>query len=166
MSLLLLSKGATRINKMEKFVVLGQNKSSSTDDARHPRKKIKLEESAEWMKEEEEEDEHTALGEFSHPVPWQKIEAEGLDCDYALLFSKEEADRLFKQLEEEVVYATGTTSNIFLQVMSRSCCLVEPLWPFLFQGKKQRCMCLERCAPYQEGKQHMETKVSPTLILG
>ncbi len=103
---------------MEKFVVQGQNKRSCTNDARSPQKKIKLE-SDERMKheeeeeEEEEEDECGALAEFAHPVPWQKIEAEGLDCDYALLFSKEEADHLFKQLEEEVVYSTGTTSNPF-----------------------------------------------------
>lgn len=64
---------------------------------------------------EQQQEEEDALAEFSHPVPWQKIEAEGLDCDYALLFSKEEADHLFKQLEEEVVYSTGTTSNLFLQ---------------------------------------------------
>lgn len=46
--------------------------------------------------------------EFPHPIPWQKIEAQGLDCDYSLLFSKEEANRLFMQLEEEVEYFTGT----------------------------------------------------------
>lgn len=68
------------------------------------RQKIKLE-SDEKVKEEDEDEED----EFSHPVPWQKIEAEGLDCDYALLFSKEEADHLFSKLEEEVVYSTGTS---------------------------------------------------------
>lgn len=46
--------------------------------------------------------------EFPHPIPWQKIESQGLDCDYGLLFSKEEANRLFMQLEEEVEYFTGT----------------------------------------------------------
>lgn len=96
---------------MEKFVTRGQNKRSCANDARSPQKRMKLE-SDERIKEEEEE-EDAILAEFSHPVPWQKIEAEGLDCDYALLFSKEEADHLFKQLEEEVVYSTGTTSNIF-----------------------------------------------------
>lgn len=100
---------------MERFVIQGQTKRSCTDDARSPWKKIKLE-SDERMKheEEDEEDEHDTLAEFSHPVPWQKIEAEGLDCDYALLFSREEADHLFKQLEEEVVYLAGTMSNLFL----------------------------------------------------
>ncbi|XP_053466192.1 DNA oxidative demethylase ALKBH2 isoform X3 [Ictalurus furcatus] len=44
--------------------------------------------------------------EFPHPIPWQKIEAQELDCDYGLLFSKEEANRLFMQLEEEVEYFT------------------------------------------------------------
>ncbi|GAA6224760.1 DNA oxidative demethylase ALKBH2 [Lates japonicus] len=96
---------------MEKFVVRGPNKRSCTSDAliRSPRKKIKLEED-ERMKEEEDEDE--ALAEFSNPVPWQKIEAEGLDCDYAQLFSTEEADKLFKQLEEEVVYSTGEEAKV------------------------------------------------------
>ncbi|XP_078106818.1 DNA oxidative demethylase ALKBH2 [Sander vitreus] len=89
---------------MEKFV----NKSSCINDAKSPRKKIKLE-SDERSKKEEDEG-----GEFSHPVPWQKIEAEGLDCDYALLFSKEEAHQLFKQLEEEVVYSTGEEAKVQL----------------------------------------------------
>lgn len=89
---------------MEKLVTQGRKKYSCTSEAlrRSPRKKIELEE------EEDEVDEDAVLAEFSHPVPWQKIEAEGLDCDYALLFSKDEADHLFKQLEEEVVYSTGS----------------------------------------------------------
>uniref|UniRef100_H3DEL7 DNA oxidative demethylase ALKBH2 n=1 Tax=Tetraodon nigroviridis TaxID=99883 RepID=H3DEL7_TETNG len=51
---------------------------------------------------------------------WQKIEAEGLDCDYAQLFSKEEADNLFQKLEEELVYATGeeATVQVFGKVYS------------------------------------------------
>ncbi|XP_029018174.1 DNA oxidative demethylase ALKBH2 isoform X2 [Betta splendens] len=62
--------------------------------------------------EEDEEAELEVLAEFSHPVPWQKIEAQGLDLDYALLFSKEEADALFKQLEEEVMYSTGEEAKV------------------------------------------------------
>ncbi|XP_036383109.1 DNA oxidative demethylase ALKBH2 [Megalops cyprinoides] len=62
--------------------------------------------------EEEEEEDTFITAEFSHPLPWQKIEAEGLDCDYALLFSKDEADRLFKQLEEEVEYFTGEKAQV------------------------------------------------------
>ncbi|KAL6465791.1 hypothetical protein MHYP_G00259240 [Metynnis hypsauchen] len=56
---------------------------------------------------EDDEDE-----EFSHPIPWRKIEAEGLDCDHGLLFSKEEADRLFSRLEEEVEYFTGDQAKV------------------------------------------------------
>ncbi|XP_058491733.1 DNA oxidative demethylase ALKBH2 [Solea solea] len=98
---------------MEKFVNQRLSKRCcSSDDAKttSPRKRVKLLEDERMKGVEEEEDE--ALAEFSHPVPWQKIEAEGLDCDYALLFSKEEADRLFQQLEEEVVYATGEEAKV------------------------------------------------------
>uniref|UniRef100_A0A671RPE7 DNA oxidative demethylase ALKBH2 n=1 Tax=Sinocyclocheilus anshuiensis TaxID=1608454 RepID=A0A671RPE7_9TELE len=55
---------------------------------------------------------------FLSPIPWKKIEAEGLYCDYSLLFDKEEADHLFNQLEEEVEYFTGIEAK--LQVYGRS----------------------------------------------
>ncbi|XP_041854541.1 DNA oxidative demethylase ALKBH2 isoform X1 [Melanotaenia boesemani] len=95
---------------MEKFLLGGLKKRLRSNDAlrKSPGKKIKLEED-EKIKVEVEDGE---LGEFSHPVPWQKIEAEGLNCDYALLFSKEEADDLFKRLEEEVVYSAGAASTL------------------------------------------------------
>ncbi|KAI5625288.1 DNA oxidative demethylase ALKBH2, partial [Silurus asotus] len=50
--------------------------------------------------------------EFPPPIPWQKIEALGLDCDYGLLFSREEANRLFLQLEDEVEYFTGEQAKV------------------------------------------------------
>ncbi|XP_062273389.1 DNA oxidative demethylase ALKBH2 [Scomber scombrus] len=96
---------------METFV----NKRSCTDNplTRSQRKKIKLENNERIKQEEDaEEDEDEASTEFSHPVHWQKIEAEGLDCDYALLFSKKEADHFFKLLEEEVVYSTGEEAKV------------------------------------------------------
>lgn len=83
------------------------HKGSSIKNEGSPQKQIKLENNDRM---EEEEDEQGTPEEFSNPVPWQKIEAEGLDCDYAQLFSKEEADNLFQKLEEELVYATGTKS--------------------------------------------------------
>ncbi|KAF7200238.1 DNA oxidative demethylase ALKBH2 isoform X1 [Nothobranchius furzeri] len=96
---------------MEKFLLQGQKKHLCTSgpnvQRRSPRKKIKLEE-----KGIKQENEDPALEEFSHPIPWQKIEAEGLDCDYAMLFPKGEADDLFSQLEEEVVYSTGEESKV------------------------------------------------------
>ncbi|XP_038146000.1 DNA oxidative demethylase ALKBH2 [Cyprinodon tularosa] len=89
-------------------VLRGQNKHLCSNDVprRSPRKRTKMEEH-ESMKEEED-----AFEGFPHPIPWQKLEAEGLDCDYALLFTKEEADKLFRQLEEEVVYSTGEESKV------------------------------------------------------
>lgn len=89
---------------MERSAVTGRRKHMAADDT-SPQKKMKVE--SEDSADEEEE--VNSSGEFSHPVPWQKIEAEGLDCDYAQLFSKKEADHLFKMLEEEIVYSTGTT---------------------------------------------------------
>lgn len=38
---------------------------------------------------------------------WRRIRAEGLDCDYTVLFGKAEADRIFQELEQEVEYFTG-----------------------------------------------------------
>ncbi|XP_056888632.1 DNA oxidative demethylase ALKBH2 isoform X1 [Takifugu flavidus] len=83
-----------------------QHKGSSINTERSPQKKIKLEKDGR-MKEEED-----IPAEFANPVPWQKIEAEGLDCDYAQLFSKDEADHLFHKLEEELVYSTGEEATV------------------------------------------------------
>lgn len=38
---------------------------------------------------------------------WQRIRAEGLECDYTVLFGKAEADEIFQELEKEVEYFTG-----------------------------------------------------------
>ncbi|KAG7251510.1 hypothetical protein CRUP_038191 [Coryphaenoides rupestris] len=45
--------------------------------------------------------------EFSRPVPWKKVDAEGLDCDYALLFTKDEANRLFNDWRPRCCNSTG-----------------------------------------------------------
>lgn len=88
------------------------------------KRKRSSEEADEWKTEAlikkptEEEECEEGEEEFSNPIPWQKIEAEGLDCDYSLLFNKEEADHLFNQLEEEVEYFTG--DNAKLQVYGKS----------------------------------------------
>ncbi|XP_072288790.1 DNA oxidative demethylase ALKBH2 [Eucyclogobius newberryi] len=72
-------------------------------------KKLKVEKDE---KEEGADTEETDLAEFANPVPWRKVESEALDCDYALLFPKEEADILFRKLEQEVVYATGEEAQV------------------------------------------------------
>nr|XP_006640400.1 PREDICTED: DNA oxidative demethylase ALKBH2 [Lepisosteus oculatus]XP_015221734.1 PREDICTED: DNA oxidative demethylase ALKBH2 [Lepisosteus oculatus]XP_015221735.1 PREDICTED: DNA oxidative demethylase ALKBH2 [Lepisosteus oculatus]XP_015221736.1 PREDICTED: DNA oxidative demethylase ALKBH2 [Lepisosteus oculatus] len=61
---------------------------------------------------DEEEYDCPSEGEFSAPLPWQKIEAEALDLDYTVLFSKAEADRLFKKLEEEIEYFSGEKAKV------------------------------------------------------
>lgn len=43
---------------------------------------------------------------------WQRIRAEGLDCDYTLLFGKAEADEIFRELEKEVEYFTGDLARV------------------------------------------------------
>ncbi|XP_061674335.1 DNA oxidative demethylase ALKBH2 isoform X2 [Syngnathoides biaculeatus] len=93
-----------QISAMEKFA----HKCTCTDDAEiRPLKKLKRGEENVQEELADAEDE-----EFSDPVPWRKIESENLDCDYALLFTKEEADRLFQKLEEEVIYSTGEEAKV------------------------------------------------------
>lgn len=38
---------------------------------------------------------------------WQRLRAEGLHCDYTVLFVKAEADEIFRELEQQVEYFTG-----------------------------------------------------------
>ncbi|KAJ8379368.1 hypothetical protein SKAU_G00001460 [Synaphobranchus kaupii] len=94
---------------MDPFLTQAKKRSahSMNWEKEHHWKKFKACKEDEW-----EEEESSIEEEFSHPLPWQKIEAEGLDCDYALLFSKDEADRLFNELEEEVEYFTGEKAQI------------------------------------------------------
>uniref|UniRef100_A0A8D2AYR7 DNA oxidative demethylase ALKBH2 n=1 Tax=Sciurus vulgaris TaxID=55149 RepID=A0A8D2AYR7_SCIVU len=43
---------------------------------------------------------------------WRHIRAEGLDCDYMVLFGKAEADEIFQQLEEKVEYFAGALARV------------------------------------------------------
>uniref|UniRef100_A0A8C0WUG1 DNA oxidative demethylase ALKBH2 n=1 Tax=Castor canadensis TaxID=51338 RepID=A0A8C0WUG1_CASCN len=43
---------------------------------------------------------------------WRHIAAEGLDCDYTVLFGKAEADEILRELEEEVEYFTGALAKV------------------------------------------------------
>ncbi|XP_029880609.1 DNA oxidative demethylase ALKBH2 isoform X3 [Aquila chrysaetos chrysaetos] len=52
--------------------------------------------------------------------PWQEIRAEGLSCDYRLLFGKAEADEIFQQLEEEVEYFEGDMTKLHVFAMDPS----------------------------------------------
>lgn len=89
-----------------------RKRSPDNNNNKNPTKKLKLENYEKREEEGTKEDEDTTLAEFSNPVPWRKIESEGLDCDYALLFSKEEADSLLRKLGQEVVYSTGEEAQV------------------------------------------------------
>ncbi|XP_068845672.1 DNA oxidative demethylase ALKBH2 isoform X1 [Capricornis sumatraensis] len=45
-------------------------------------------------------------------LSWRRIQAEGLDCDYTVLFGKAEADEIFQELEKEVEYFTGALARV------------------------------------------------------
>ncbi|TSW89625.1 DNA oxidative demethylase ALKBH2 [Bagarius yarrelli] len=96
--------------------------------------------------EEEEEEE-----KFPHPIPWQKIEAQELDCDYGLLFSKEEATKLFMQLEEEVEYFTGEKAMV--QVFGK-----------MYSVPRQQATYGDEGLVYSFSGVHLEARVwTPTL---
>lgn len=46
-----------------------------------------------------------ASGDLKSP-DWRHLRAEGLSCDYTVLFGKAEADKIFRELEQEVEYFT------------------------------------------------------------
>ncbi|XP_055462493.1 DNA oxidative demethylase ALKBH2 [Psammomys obesus] len=47
------------------------------------------------------------------PSPsWQHLRAEGLNCDYTVLFGRAEADEIFRELEQEVEYFTGALAKV------------------------------------------------------
>lgn len=43
---------------------------------------------------------------------WRHLRAEGLNCDYTILFSRAEADKIFRELEQEVEYFTGRRGGL------------------------------------------------------
>ncbi|XP_074212891.1 DNA oxidative demethylase ALKBH2 isoform X2 [Camelus bactrianus] len=57
---------------------------------------------------------------------WRHIRAEGLDCDYTVLFGKEEADEIFQELEKEVEYFTGTKTAVTTSVSTGT---MSENWP-------------------------------------
>ncbi|XP_030357154.1 DNA oxidative demethylase ALKBH2 isoform X2 [Strigops habroptila] len=51
---------------------------------------------------------------------WQEIRAEGLSCDYRLLFGKAEADEILRQLEEQVEYFEGEITKLHVFALDPS----------------------------------------------
>ncbi|XP_021019208.1 DNA oxidative demethylase ALKBH2 [Mus caroli] len=52
-----------------------------------------------------------ASGDLQSPG-WRHLRAEGLSCDYTVLFRKAEADKIFRELEQEVEYFTGALAKV------------------------------------------------------
>lgn len=46
------------------------------------------------------------------PLVWKKLQAEDLDCDYTLLYSKAEADALLLECEQTISYNTGQLARV------------------------------------------------------
>jgi alpha-ketoglutarate-dependent dioxygenase alkB family protein 2 len=57
------------------------------------------------------------LGDPTGPS-WRHIAAEGLDCDYTVLFGKAEADEILRELEEEVEYFTGKQKTVCVDTLA------------------------------------------------
>ncbi|XP_070806828.1 DNA oxidative demethylase ALKBH2 [Pituophis catenifer annectens] len=47
-------------------------------------------------------------------MPWKKIRAEGLICDYTILYGRAQADEIFQQLEKEVEYFEGEFTKLHI----------------------------------------------------
>ncbi|XP_030075105.1 DNA oxidative demethylase ALKBH2 [Microcaecilia unicolor] len=81
----------------------GQDKDDQSEEE-HRNKKLKSNthiEGATFLKEKPEKN-----------YTWKKISAEGLDCDYTLLFDKTEADKIFRDLEKEIIYFSGDSTKV------------------------------------------------------
>ncbi|KAK1160116.1 DNA oxidative demethylase ALKBH2-like [Acipenser oxyrinchus oxyrinchus] len=79
--------------------------------------------------------------EFTEPLPWKKIEAEGLDCDYTLLFHRLQADSHFQQLEKEVEYFSGDLAKVqvfgkFHNIPRKQATYGDPGLNYSFSGVK------------------------------
>jgi len=48
------------------------------------------------------------------PLPFKKIQSDNLDCEYGLVYSREEARDLLQRCEEELSYFTGQLSKVFV----------------------------------------------------
>jgi len=56
----------------------------------------------------------TKESKISKTITFKKISSENLDCDYGLIYSREEAKDIFRKCEEEISYFTGQLSKVFV----------------------------------------------------
>ncbi|XP_077995909.1 DNA oxidative demethylase ALKBH2-like [Glandiceps talaboti] len=185
---------------MDKFVVRKRptddiSAGSETDDPELPCKvkKERIDENTQKTKqsspksevletdEEQTDDKQYLLKARAAGLSWKQYEAENLDCDYVQLFSKREADDLYKECEEQLVYNTGKLAqvNIFgkwhniprkqvahgdtglTYTFSNNCIPARPWIPFLTEirdkitqvtGQKFNFVLINR---YNDGNDHM-----------
>ncbi|XP_066466019.1 DNA oxidative demethylase ALKBH2 isoform X2 [Tiliqua scincoides] len=104
---------------MDKFLVRGTCKSPAGQEGRAS-PEPKAEDTASCAEEGSSGEEKRPRLEASHQedlglkcAPWKQIRAEGLSCDYIILFGRSEADRIFQELEKEVEYSEGAKLHIF-----------------------------------------------------
>ncbi|XP_053136062.1 DNA oxidative demethylase ALKBH2 [Hemicordylus capensis] len=112
----------TQQSSMEKFLTRGALKTTAgTKTQRRPLRPTEGEDAAcaeEGKQAAEEKRPRLELemrpqdGPALRCAPWKQIRAEGLSCDYTVLFGKAEADDFFQQLEKEVEYFEGELTKL------------------------------------------------------
>jgi hypothetical protein len=55
---------------------------------------------------------HDSLFDLVDPIVWERIIKQDMDLDYAIIFQKQSADKIFQQLENEIEYYTGNLSKV------------------------------------------------------
>nr|XP_028559697.1 DNA oxidative demethylase ALKBH2 isoform X1 [Podarcis muralis]XP_028559698.1 DNA oxidative demethylase ALKBH2 isoform X1 [Podarcis muralis]XP_028559699.1 DNA oxidative demethylase ALKBH2 isoform X1 [Podarcis muralis]XP_028559701.1 DNA oxidative demethylase ALKBH2 isoform X1 [Podarcis muralis]XP_028559702.1 DNA oxidative demethylase ALKBH2 isoform X1 [Podarcis muralis]XP_028559703.1 DNA oxidative demethylase ALKBH2 isoform X1 [Podarcis muralis]XP_028559704.1 DNA oxidative demethylase ALKBH2 len=94
---------------MEKFIVRGPLKTTATKNKRKSPgpEREEADSGAEGSGRSKKRPKLDASHQSKTPLvgaSWKHIRAEGLNCDYRILFNKAEADRIFQELEKEVEY--------------------------------------------------------------
>uniref|UniRef100_A0A6I8Q8D4 DNA oxidative demethylase ALKBH2 n=2 Tax=Xenopus tropicalis TaxID=8364 RepID=A0A6I8Q8D4_XENTR len=101
-------------NFMDKFVIkksAAKSKRGLKDESSGSTDFNKLDEEPRTKKRNADQDTfHLTSDHFT----WKRIQAENLNCDYTSLFSKNEADDIFQQLEKDIVYFSGNLSQVMV----------------------------------------------------
>ena len=88
---------------MDKFVTRKRKSDAAcvTDDVNENGKRIKAKSNDETQKTQK-------------VVTFSKLSAKNLDCDYGLIFTRDQARELFLECEREISYFTGQLSKVFV----------------------------------------------------
>lgn len=63
-------------------------------------------------KSDENETENIKSVKVKQDLEWRKMKAENLDCDYVMLYSKDEADKLLSECSDQLQYNTGALAKV------------------------------------------------------